>query len=71
MKHFSGSILLKCTSELVNMSVLTILVAETNKITKSRANMFETCVVCTSRNDTLCKTLRKARENGTLMSAIF
>ena len=51
MKHLLGSILLKCTCELVNKSVLTILVAETSKITESRANMFETCIVCTSRND--------------------
>ena len=49
MKHLLGSSLLKCTSELVNKSVLTILVAETSKITESRANTFETCVVCTSR----------------------
>ena len=51
MKHLLGSSLLKCTSELVNKSVLTILVAETSKITESRANTFETCVVCTSRNN--------------------
>ena len=51
MKHLLGSILLKCTCELVNKSVLTILVAKTSKITESRANMFGTCIVCTSRND--------------------
>ena len=51
MKHLLGSSLLKCTSELVNKSVLTILEAETSKITESRANTFETCVVCTSRNN--------------------
>lgn len=50
MKPLLGSILLKCTSELVNKSVLTILVAVTSKITESSANMFETCIVCTSRN---------------------
>ena len=39
MKHFLGSTgLLKCTSELVNKSVLTILIAERSKITESRAN---------------------------------
>ena len=25
--------------------------AETSKVTESRFNMFETCIVCTSRND--------------------
>ena len=41
MKHFLGFTgLLKCTSELVNKSVLTILIAERSKITESRANMF-------------------------------
>ena len=52
MKHFLGFTgLLKCTSELVNKSVLTILIAERSKITESRANMFVTCIVCTSLND--------------------
>ena len=46
-----GSILLKCTFELVNKSVLIILVAETSKVTESRSSMFETCIVCTSHND--------------------
>ena len=51
MKHLLGSILLKCTCELVNKSVLTILVAKTSKITESRANMFETYIFCMSHND--------------------
>ena len=71
MKHLLVSILLKCTSEQVNKSVLTILMAETSKITESRANMFETCIVCTSRNDMSHARLKKARENVTVIGAIF
>ena len=50
-RNLLGSILLKCTCALVNKSILTILVAETSKVTESRSNMFETCIVCASRND--------------------
>ena len=59
MKHFLGFTgLLKCTIELVNKSVLTILIAERSKITESRANMLVTCIVCTATG-----TLRNKRFN--------
>ena len=50
--------------------MLTILVAETSKITESRANtanMSETCIVSASRNDIITRLLRKARGNGTVL----